>query len=183
MVVGLGNPGREYSMTRHNLGFMIVDRLATLHSLSFSRRKFKSKITSGSISGEDVIMIKPQTYMNLSGEAVGAFLRFYKRQPSDLLVVYDDIDIRFGNMRLRLSGGAGGHKGMESIIAHLGTDVVPRLRVGIRPAASIHDLSDYVLKKFAPEEQSELKKIIERACEAVEAVLADPFEAAMNRFN
>lgn len=183
IVVGLGNPGREYAMTRHNAGFMVVDRLAALHSLSFSRRKFKSKIAAGTISGSEVVLVKPQTYMNVSGEAVGALFRFYRRSPSDVLVIHDDIDIRFGNLRLRPAGGSGGHKGMASIIAHLGTDAVPRLRVGIRSASPVGDLSDYVLRKFTVGEQAELNNIIERACEAVETVLTESFQTAMNRFN
>ena len=183
IVVGLGNPGREYSTTRHNLGFIVVDRFAAIHTISFSRQKFKSKIASGVVAGEEVLLVKPQTFMNLSGEAVGPLLRFYKKPLSDLLVVYDDIDIPFGDIRLRTAGGSGGHKGMESIIGNLGSDEFQRIRVGIRREAPTGDLGDYVLKNFSKEEKAELDGIVDKACSAIEAVLTGPFEMAMNRFN
>lgn len=183
VVVGLGNPGREYALTRHNLGFMVVDKFAAAHRLSFSRRKFKSKIATGTVEGEEVVLVKPRTFMNLSGDAVGPLVRFYKRSLSELLVVYDDIDLPFGSIRLRPSGGSGGHKGMKSIIASLGAEEFPRLRVGIRGEVSANDLSDYVLGRFTPEEKAQLEGIIQRACDAVEAVVTGPFEKAMNRFN
>jgi PTH1 family peptidyl-tRNA hydrolase len=183
IVVGLGNPGQEYSITRHNLGFMVADRLASIHSFPVSRKKFKSKIALGSISGKEVLLVKPQTFMNLSGEAVGRLVRFYKRPLSDLLVVYDDVDIPFGAIRLRPSGGAAGHKGMESIIDNLGSDEFPRLRIGIRGSEPRGDLSKYVLRRFTPEEKDSLNEIIDKSCNAVEAALTESFEAAMNRFN
>lgn len=183
IVVGLGNPGREYSTTRHNLGFIAVNRFAAKHSISFSRQKFKSKIASGVVAGEEVLLVKPQTFMNLSGEAVGPLLRFYKKPLSALLVVYDDIDIPFGSIRLRPAGGAGGHKGMESIIENLGSDEFPRVRIGIRGIVPVGDLANYVLKNFSAEEKAELDGIVNRACAAIEAVLKGPFEMAMNRFN
>jgi PTH1 family peptidyl-tRNA hydrolase len=183
VVVGLGNPGREYALTRHNLGFMVVDRFAAAHRLSFSRQKFKSKIATGMVEGEEVVLVKPRTFMNLSGDAVGPLVRFYKRPLSDLLVVYDDIDIPFGSIRLRPSGSSGGHKGMKSIIANLGADEFPRLRVGIRGDVPSGDLSEYVLERFTAEERAQLEGIIQRACDAVEAVITGPFEKAMRRFN
>jgi PTH1 family peptidyl-tRNA hydrolase len=183
IVVGLGNPGREYSTSRHNLGFIVVSRLAATHSIPFSRQKFKSKIASGVVAGEQVLLVKPQTFMNRSGEAVGPLLRFYKKSLSDLLVVYDDIDIPFGSIRLRIAGGSGGHKGMESIIENLGSDEFPRIRIGIRRAIPVNDLGTYVLKGFSKEEKAELDGVIDRACAAIEAVLSGPFEMAMNRFN
>lgn len=183
IVVGLGNPGRQYARTRHNVGFMVLDRFASTHSFSFSRSKFKAEIATGRIGGEKVILAKPQTFMNLSGEAVGPILRFYKRELSDLLVVYDDIDIPFGSIRLRPHGGSGGHKGMQSIIANLGADGFARLRVGIGGEELPGDLSEYVLSKFTAAERAELDAIIQRAGDAVEAALCGPFDRAMNMFN
>jgi len=183
IVVGLGNPGRQYSRTRHNIGFMVVDKFASMHALSFSRRKFKAKIATGRIAGEDAILAKPQTFMNCSGESVGPLVRYYKREPSDLLVVYDDVDIPFGTIRLRPHGGAGGHKGIKSIIAHLGGDAFPRLRVGIGRGAPFGDMSEYVLDKFTTAERAELDGIIQRACDAVEAALTGPLDKAMSMFN
>jgi PTH1 family peptidyl-tRNA hydrolase len=183
MVVGLGNPGREYALTRHNLGFRVVDKFAASRSLSFSKEKFKSHMASGPFAGEKVILVKPQTFMNLSGEAVGRLVRFYDLQLSDLLVVYDDIDISFGSIRLRHFGGPGGHKGMKSIIVHLGAEMFPRLRIGIRGDSPAADLSDYVLSRFTSEEEAELGGILQMACDAIEAVLTGPLETAMDRFN
>jgi PTH1 family peptidyl-tRNA hydrolase len=183
IVVGLGNPGRKYTGTRHNIGFMVVDRLASTHALAFSRQKFKAKIASGIVEGEDVLLVKPQTFMNLTGESVGSLIRFYKRDLSDLLVVYDDVDLPLGKIRLRPEGGSAGHNGIKSIISGIGSEKFARLRIGIRGTFVYDDLSDYVLGKFTSEERAELDKIIERACEAVEATLREPFDKAMSRFN
>ncbi len=162
---------------------MVVDRLAATHSLSFSKAKFKAAMASGRVAGQDVILVKPQTFMNLSGEAVGPIVRYYKREPSDLLVIYDDVDIPLGTIRLRAQGGAGGHKGMKSIISNFGEEF-SRLRVGVGGGeARFEDLSDYVLGKFTSDEQAELERIIQRACEAVEAALTGPFDKAMTAFN
>ena len=183
IVVGLGNPGRQYERTRHNVGFMVVDRLASAHSLAFSREKFKAQLASGTVEGEDVLLVKPQTFMNLSGESVGALVRFYNQERSDLLIVYDDVDLPFGKLRLRPDGGSGGHKGVKSLIAHLGGEEVPRLRVGIRGEFAYDDMSGYVLGKFSSEERADLDGIIQTACEAVEAALTQPFDRVMTRFN
>jgi PTH1 family peptidyl-tRNA hydrolase len=183
IVVGLGNPGRQYAGTRHNIGFMVVDRLASIHSLAFSRRRFKSELAAGMVEGEDVLLVKPQTFMNLSGEAVGSVVRFYKRELSDLLIVYDDVDLPLGKIRLRPDGGSAGHNGIKSIIANLSSEEFPRLRVGIRGAFVYDDLSDYVLGKFTSDERAELDPIINMACDAVKAMLTEPFDKAMSRFN
>ena len=183
IVVGLGNPGRQYTGTRHNIGFMVVGRLASIHSLAFSRKKFKAELAAGMVEGEDVLLVKPQTFMNLSGEAVGSVVRFYKRELSDLLIVYDDVDLPLGKIRLRPDGGSAGHNGIKSIITDLGSDKFPRLRVGIRGAFVYDDLSDYVLSKFTSDERAELDENIDRACSAVEATLSEPFDKAMSRFN
>jgi len=183
IIVGLGNPGRQYARTRHNVGFMVVDKLAANHGLTFSRRKFNAKVASGKVARADVILVKPQTFMNLSGDAVGPLVRFYQLPSSALLTVFDDIDIPFGSIRLRPSGSSGGHKGMKSIIATLGTDKFPRLRVGIRGSTATGDLSEYVLKPFTSEERTHLDDIVQRACECVETVLTGPFDKAMSQFN
>lgn len=183
IVVGLGNPGQEYQSTRHNLGFKVVDRFVKENSLVFSRKKFKSDIASGTIAGEKIVIAKPQTFMNLSGEAVGPLVHFYKCPPSELLVVFDDVDLPFGKLRLRPGGGAGGHNGIKSIISHLGTDAFPRLRLGIRGETHRGDLSSYVLNRFTSEEKDKLDSILSKACSAVEAVLSGPFDETMNRFN
>ena len=183
IVVGLGNPGRTYALTRHNVGFMVVDEFSAIHHMSFSRQKFKAEIATGSVAGQQVILAKPQTFMNLSGDAVGPLIRFYNIPLPDLLVVYDDIDIPFGRMRLKPFGTSGGHKGMKSIIASLGTDEFPRLRIGIGRETIPADLADYVLSEFSPEEKAELSGITGKACRAVEAVITNSFEVAMNQFN
>jgi PTH1 family peptidyl-tRNA hydrolase len=183
IVVGLGNPGKKYAFTRHNLGFMVADQLASIHGLSFSQEKFRSALAHGVVAGEDAIIAKPQTFMNLCGEAVGPMVRFYKLPLTNLLIVYDDADIPFGKVRLRPSGGSGGHKGLNSIMEHLGTDEFPRLRIGIQQPDLPDDLSGYVLSEFRPEEKAELKGIIHTACLAVETAISQSLEEAMNRFN
>jgi PTH1 family peptidyl-tRNA hydrolase len=182
LVVGLGNPGRRYASHRHNVGFQCLDRLARAWGLSFSRRKHKALLAEGGIAGLKVILAKPQTFMNLSGEAVGRLARFYKVPPESILVIYDDLDLPVGKIRLRPEGGSGGHKGMKSIIEHLGSDAFPRLRVGIgRPTHG--DPVDYVLSDFAPDERMAIEDAYERAVSAVELWLAEGIEAAMNRYN
>lgn len=182
LVVGLGNPGRRYASHRHNVGFQCLDRLAQAWGLSFNRRKHKALLAEGEIAGLKVILAKPQTFMNLSGEAVGQLARFYKVHPENILVIYDDLDLPAGKIRLRPEGGSGGHKGMKSIIEHLGTDAFPRLRVGIgRPTYG--DPVDYVLSDFAPDERMAREGACERAVSAVEFWLTEGMEAAMNRYN
>jgi len=182
LIIGLGNPGRKYAGNRHNVGFQCLDRLAEAWDLSFSRRKHKALLAQGEIAGLKAILAKPQTFMNLSGQAVERLARFYKVPPESILVIYDDLDLPLGKIRLRPEGGSGGHKGMNSIIEHLGTDGFPRLRVGIgRPTHS--DPVDYVLDDFAPDEQIAIEEAYERAVSAVELWLAEGIVAAMNRYN
>lgn len=182
LVIGLGNPGRKYASNRHNVGFQCVDRLAEARGLLFSRRKHKALLAQGEIAGLKVILAKPQTFMNLSGEAVKRLARFYKVPPGDILVIYDDLDLPLGKIRLRPDGGPGGHKGMKSIIAHLGTNGFPRLRMGIgRPSHG--DPVDYVLGDFAPDERIAIDEAYERAISAVELWLTEGIEAAMNQYN
>ena len=183
IIVGLGNPGRQYARTRHNVGFVVLDKIASIHCFTFSQKRFKAETATGRIGDNEVILAKPQTFMNMSGEAVGQILRYYKRRLSELLVVYDDIDLPFGSLRLRAQGGSGGHKGMKSIIAHLGGGEFPRLRIGAGGERQPADLSEYVLSRFTAAERVELDAIIRRACDVVEAAVTGPFDGAMNMFN
>lgn len=182
LIVGLGNPGREYAGNRHNVGFQCLDRLAEAWGLSFSKRKHKALLAQGEIADLKAILAKPQTFMNLSGEAVQRLARFYKVPLEGILVIYDDLDLPVGKIRLRPEGGSGGHRGMNSIIEHLGTDGFPRLRVGIgRPTYG--DPVDYVLGDFAPEERIAIEEVYKTVVSAVEFWLAEGIVAAMNRYN
>jgi peptidyl-tRNA hydrolase, PTH1 family len=190
LIVGLGNPGARYANSRHNIGFMIADRCARAHELDFARKRFNAQIAEGSIDGRCVMLAKPQTFMNASGDAVGKLFAFYKIAPHDLLVIYDDLDLPLGKMRLRSRGSAGGHHGMESIIARIGTSDFPRLRVGIgRPepfgrlrAGPDADI-DHVLGSFDVDERAVMDETFARAVDAIDVWLVDGITAAMNRFN
>jgi len=182
LIVGLGNPGRKYARNRHNAGFLAVDRLARRHGLSFARQKGKAKIAEGRIAGQRAILAKPQTYMNLSGEAVAALVRFFKIPADRVLVVYDDLDLPLARLRLRPDGGSGGHKGLKSIAERLGTQAFPRLRIGIgRPVHG--DPMDFVLQDFTVEEWIDMDGALDRAASAIEHWLAHGIDAAMNVFN
>jgi PTH1 family peptidyl-tRNA hydrolase len=188
MIVGLGNPGPDYARTRHNVGFQIVDLLAERHSLSFDRFQKRARLGIGSLdlrddSAKRVVLAKPMTYMNASGESVGALATFYKIAPEDILVVYDDLDLPVGKVRLRPGGGSGGQKGLASIIKALGTEEFPRLRVGIGRPTGQMDPTDYVLKKFSAEQEKEMALTRARAVDAIETWLAQGIEAAMNQYN
>lgn len=181
LVAGLGNPGRKYEETRHNVGFLILDRLAAAKGESWAdEKKWETKI----LRSGDVFFLKPQTFMNLSGKAIAAVANFYKVAPRQLLVVYDDVDLPLGRIRLRPDGSAGGHNGIKSIIDYLGARDFPRVRVGIgrsdKPGA---DTVGHVLGKFAPEDQEKLEKSLQDAVAAVECALARGLDAAMNQFN
>ena len=183
LVVGLGNPGREYRETRHNIGFMVVDQVAAAHGMRLMRVQNRALISIGKIAGEKVILAKPQTFMNISGTAVGGLVNFYKIPLSNLIVIHDDLDLPFGMMRLRPSGGSAGQKGVRSIIDRLGSEDFSRLRIGIgRPASAKHG-ADYVLRGFYTSEKEELPFILKRAAEAVEVFLSEGIDQAMNRFN
>jgi PTH1 family peptidyl-tRNA hydrolase len=184
LIVGLGNPGIEYSQHRHNVGFRVVDQLAKDHDLSFRRVKWaRARAASGRIVGRKAVLAKPQTFMNLSGRAVGRLGRYYEIPPDCILVVYDELDLPFGRLRLRPQGGAGGHKGMRSIIETLGTQSFPRLRVGIdRPLGRL-DPAEYVLQPFDADQVGQLAQVVERAVAAIECWLEKGIEAAMDRFN
>ncbi len=182
LIVGLGNPGRSYAAHRHNVGFRCLDRLAGVHGLSFVRDQAKADLASGRIADLRVLLAKPRTYMNLSGQAVRRLARFYKIAPQDILVIYDDLDLPLGVIRLRPEGGSGGHKGMKSIIESLGTQAFPRLRIGIgRPPHE--DAVDYVLSHFTLDEEIAIENACERAVAAVECFLTEGLAAAMNEYN
>lgn len=182
LIVGLGNPGREYEGTRHNLGFEVVALLSRRHGIPVTRRAFRSLVGEGGMAGERVLLMRPQTYMNLSGEAVAAAARYHKLQAEDVIVVLDDVALPIGRLRLRYTGSAGGHNGLANILLLLGTQDVPRIRIGVgasRPGA----LVSHVLSRFAREEAEEVAIACERAADAVECALAEGFETAMNRYN
>lgn len=183
LVVGLGNPGREYAHTRHNIGFQIVTRLAQQHGHSFTRLQNEALVATGRIADVRVVLAKPQTWMNESGRAVGPLVRFYKVEPARLLVIYDDLDLAAGTLRLRSEGGSGGHKGMRSIIERVGTQAFPRLRVGIGRPPGRMDPADYVLQPFTRDEDLLMDGVRDRAVKAIECFLALGVAAAMNRFN
>ncbi len=182
-IVGLGNPGTEYANTRHNVGFMVIDELARRHGSDVSGSKCKARTGEVRIQGEKVALLKPMTYMNLSGESVRAFMDYYKVKLEDLIVVYDDLDTEVGRIRLRYQGSAGGHNGIKSIIQHTGTQTFNRVRVGIsRPKPGIV-ISDYVLSPFAKAEQAEVRRMVEEACDAIEYAVSHTFEQTMAKFN
>ncbi len=184
MIVGLGNPGRRFEGTRHNAGFIAVDELARRHGLRFSGKQANAEIARGSISGSGVILAKPVTYMNNSGMAVGMLARFYKVPHERVLVIYDDIALPLGKIRIRGKGSAGGHNGITSVIQHLGTQDFPRLRIGVdRPVVADYTQIDWVLGRFSKEERIVMEEALSRAAEAIEAVLHDGIERAMNTYN
>jgi len=182
LIVGLGNPGRQHRENRHNIGFMLLDRLAARHSISLGRVQQRAIVGDGRILNQPVILAKPQTYMNLSGDAVGPLANFYKIPPERLLVIYDELDLPFGTLRLREKGGAGGHNGMRSIINHVGQSF-PRLRLGIgRPPGRMAP-SAYVLQDFSVADQPLLAQILDEGITAVETVLREGINLAMSRHN
>ncbi len=183
LIVGLGNPGREYRETRHNIGFMLVDRLAVRLDLSFRRLQFKALVANGMHCGNKVILAKPQTFMNLSGQAVSALIRFYKLPLANLMVAHDHLDLPFGAIRIRPDGGAGGQRGMESIIERLGTQGFPRVRLGIGRPPGQMDPAAYVLQEFPDGDTVFLSQTLDRAADAIFAWMDDGLEPAMTRFN
>lgn len=184
LIVGLGNPGREYENTRHNIGFHCVDALVRKHHLRYENKKrSKAKIAQGTIAGQTVLLAKPQTYMNLSGSAVQGLAAFYRIPPERIIVIMDDLDIALGTLRIRPKGGTAGHKGLTDIVQRLGTQNIPRIRFGIGRPPDRMDPAAYVLRRFTPDEQPVIDEAIARAAEAVETWLTDGIDIAMNRFN
>ena len=183
LIAGLGNPGRQYQHTRHNIGFMVLDRLAERLGTTFSRLESKALVTKGDYQGHRLVLAKPQTFMNLSGQAVGALVKFYKVPLGQILVVYDDADLPLGTLRMRPSGGSSGQKGMGSILERLGTQDVPRLRFGIGRPPGRMPASAYVLQDFGKDELEFLPELLQRSVDAVLTFVSEGLEPAMNQYN
>ena len=184
LIVFLGNPGPKYECTRHNAGFMAGDALAKKLGVSINRLRFKALTAAAEINGEKVLLMKPQTFMNLSGEAVGQAARFYKIPPERVLVVSDEISLPLGKLRVRPKGSAGGHNGLKSIIASLGSDAFPRIRIGVgAPPHPDYDMADWVLSVFRNQDLEDMLAASDRAAEAVTTYISNGPERAMNRFN
>jgi PTH1 family peptidyl-tRNA hydrolase len=185
LIAGLGNPGPDYAATRHNIGFVLVERLAARWSAHWdARKRFNARLARLERAGQKVILCQPQTFMNASGEAVGAVARFYQLPATRTLIVLDDADLALGQIRLRPEGSSGGHHGLESIEQQLGTRAYPRLRLGIgRRADDGREITDFVLGRFSTAELKVMEEVLDRACQQVECWLSDGIQAAMNRFN
>lgn len=185
LVVGLGNPGARYRNTRHNAGALLVERIASTHGQGWrNESKFFSELAEVRIGGKKVLLCKPQTFMNLSGEAVVAVSRFYRIDDGSILVGVDDADLPMGTLRLKPSGGSGGHHGLDSIAEHLGSRAFPRLRLGIeRPASSVRDIAGHVLGEFSGDERAHFDRVLQRAESQVETTVRDGLQKAMNLYN
>jgi PTH1 family peptidyl-tRNA hydrolase len=183
LLVGLGNPGPDYARTRHNVGFLVADEVARMVGAGFTLRKFGAEIAEGSAGGERFWIVKPQTYMNHSGEAVGAAMRFWKLSPADLVVVHDDLELDAFRVQVKVGGGHGGHNGLKSVNAHVGSPEYARVRVGVgRPPAQV-DPADWVLGRFPRAEDGQVVDVVERGAAAAQAVVVDGAAKAMNEFN
>lgn len=184
LIVGLGNPGKEYEKSRHNVGFDTIDELVEEHHIPQGGVKFRALYGKGTIGGEKAILAKPLTFMNLSGEAVRALVDYFKIDvKEELIVIYDDIDLEPGKIRVRAKGSAGGHNGMKNIVKHLGTQEFARVRVGVGEKPKGWDLADYVLSRFSKEERKQVDEAIETSCKAVACIVEHGVDAAMNQFN
>lgn len=183
VIVGLGNPGREYRDTRHNIGFKAIDLLANRNSIDINKIKFKSVYGEGFIKGEKVILLKPQTYMNNSGISVREIVDYFKVPMDKLLIIVDDIDIDFASVKIKKKGSAGSHNGLKSIIYHLQDDKFPRIKIGIGEKYERQDLSDFVLSKFGKDEIEEIEISILNAAEAIETIVTEDLNSAMNKYN
>ena len=184
IIAGLGNPTLQYRGTRHNVGFDVIDTLADKYNIAVETRKSRALIGKGIIAEQKVLLVKPQTYMNLSGESIGELVSYYKvDEEKELLVIYDDVSLDVGQLRIRRKGSAGGHNGIKDIIRHLGTDVFPRIKIGVGEKPKGYDLADYVLGHFSREEREMMEEGYQKAAEAVEMILAGELDEAMNVFN
>ncbi|WP_459129163.1 aminoacyl-tRNA hydrolase [Guggenheimella bovis] len=181
-IVGLGNPGKQYENTKHNLGFMVIDQLKKEHGLDQTKGQFEALVTEWQLHGEKILLVKPETFMNASGRSVRKVFDFYKLEPKDILVVYDDIDLEIGSIRLRKSGGPGTHNGMRDIVNCLSSKDFPRLRVGAGRNGQ-KDLAEYVLSGFSKEQWKLIDEAIERSVSAIEVWILEGIESAMNRYN
>ena len=184
MIVGLGNPDKKYAFTRHNAGFLCVDMLAEKHGFTVKKLKFRSLLGDAVLGGHRCLILKPQTYMNLSGEAVREAAAFYKIPPERILVLFDDISLDVGKLRIRRKGTDGGHNGIKNIIYHLASDQFPRIKIGVgKKPHPDYDLADWVLSEFKKDEEAPLKSALENACSAVELLLDGEIDKAMNLYN
>lgn len=183
IIAGLGNPTNEYVGTRHNIGFDGITAIADKYRISVTEKDHKALCGKGVISGQKVLLMKPQTYMNLSGEAIADAARFYKVESEDIIVIYDDINLEPGSIRVRENGSAGGHNGMKNIIQHLGSEKFPRVRIGVGEKPKEWDLKDYVLGHFSAEDEPKMRAALSDAVTAVELILSDEIGKAMNTFN
>lgn len=183
IIAGLGNPGKEYAGSRHNVGFMTLDVLADRYNIDVSVKAHKALIGKGMIEGNKVILVKPQTYMNLSGESIRSVMDYYKTEPSEFIVIYDDISLEPGQIRIRKKGSAGGHNGIKNIIAHLGTQEFPRIRIGVGEKPARMDLADYVLGHFSKDEKEPMEQAFKDGAAAAVSMMNDGIDTAMNRYN
>ena len=184
IIAGLGNPDKQYEGTRHNVGFDVIDKLADKYNISVDTKKHRAYIGKGIINGQKVILAKPQTYMNLSGESIISLTEYYKVDTdTELIIIHDDISLGVGQLRIRKKGSAGGHNGIKNIIAHIGSQVFPRIKVGVGEKPSKMDLADYVLGHFTKSEREVMEEAYEDACKAVECIVADDIDGAMNEYN
>ena len=183
LIVGLGNPGQAYARQRHNVGFITLDAISRKHNVAFKKHKSKSLIATLQLNNMSVILSKPQTFMNLSGQSVQELVRYYDIQLDKVLVIFDDLDLPIGDIRIRKSGGSSGHRGMQSVITLLGTDTIPRLRLGIGRPPPIVDPKDYVLRPFTEKQKQLIDSLIPKTIEAVESFVVDGVHTAMSNYN
>ena len=183
LIAGLGNPGERYKQSRHNTGFLVVEEIASTHSIALTKSKFNTRFGRGSIQGVAVILAEPMAYMNRSGPPLRALADYYRISGEGLLIVHDDIDLTFGRLKIKEKGGHGGHNGVRSLMDVFDGGDFTRLRIGIGRSADGLDVTDHVLHNFSPDEFKQLDQIIKRACEAVETILCQGIKAAMNRYN
>ncbi len=183
LIAGLGNPGRDYAGTRHNIGFGVITRISDQYNIPLNSKEHKAVCGKGFIGGEKVILAQPQTYMNLSGESVRSIADYYKIEPEDIIIAFDDIDLEVGQLRVRRKGSAGGHNGIKSIIQHLGTNEFPRVKVGVGAKPEGGDLVRHVLGRFSREDEKAMGEVLDLAVEAVELIVTEGVDAAMNRYN
>lgn len=183
LIVGLGNPENEYANTRHNMGFNVINKIAEEYNIDVTKTKFRGICGSGNINGEKIVLLKPQTYMNLSGESINQYMAFYKIEPEDLIIIYDDIDTQPGKIRVRKQGSAGTHNGMKSVVSCIGSENFTRVRVGIGMPEYKGDLMNYVIGNIREEDKENLNKGIELAQKAVIEIIKSGVDSAMNKFN
>lgn len=184
IIVGLGNPDKKYQGTRHNVGFDVIDTIAEKYNIAVDTKKHLAYIGKGVIEGQKVVLVKPQTYMNLSGESVRSVVDFYKVDPEqEVLIIFDDVSLDVGQLRIRKKGSAGGHNGIKSIISHLGTSAFPRIKVGVGEKPKGYDLADYVLGKFSKSEQEIMQEGYKQAADAAALIIQNDIEKAMNEYN